>query len=193
MALIRCLGPIRLPLAYRRFMRSELKMYREKRIQSDHPLNEWEQDILEPGCNIKEGTALYRLNFIKRHWLQEDGPVIELPKPAKCPVLEAQLGQFMKGQQTHIAMTLVSTIEHRDLYDEQFDTTILIPYEVSPLHLLWVEDEECALKPNHIYAFSQKREHALLYGTETISENLGSRPASLLSVSFTKKGGGARK
>ncbi|WP_338924421.1 hypothetical protein V0M98_32930 (plasmid) [Pseudomonas silesiensis] len=192
MALIRCLGKIQLPLAYRRYMRAELKMYRDKRIHSDNPFNEWDQDILEPECGIKEGSALYRQNFVKRHWLQEDGPVIELPKPAKCPLLEARMGQFFQGRQTHVAMTLVSTIDHRDLFDDQLDTTLLIPYEVSPLHLLWVEDEERVLLPNHIYAFSQKREHALLYGTENIAESLGSRPASLLSVSFSKKAGRVR-
>jgi hypothetical protein len=193
MSLIRCLGPLKLPLAYRRFMKAELKMYREKRIHSDNPVNEWEQDALDPEWACKEQGDYYRALFSKEHYVTEDGPCIEIPKPAKCRALETRLGQIYQGRQTHVLMTLVSTELHRDLYDEQVDTTLLIPYEVSPLHLLHVDGEERALLPNHLYAFNQKREHALLYGTETIDENLGSRPASFLSVSFSKKEGRARK
>lgn len=193
MSLIRCLGPLRLPLAYRRFMKAELKMYREKRTHSDDPFNVWEQDALEPAWENRQEGEYFSNDFTKEHYITEDGPCIEIPKPAKCPALEAILGQFYQGRQTHVLMTLVSTDLHRDLYDEQLDTSLIIPYELSPLHLLHVDGEESVLLPHHLYAFNQKREHALLYGTETIDENLGSRPASFLSVSFSKKEGRARK
>ncbi len=99
--------------------------------------------------------------------------------------LTRRLAQIFKGEQTHYCMTLSTTDIHRDDFGDQIATVLIIPYKTSSRHALKVEDEVRLLKNNHIYAFNQRLDHALIYSDEdtAISQM---RPCSLLNIGFRK-------
>lgn len=176
MSLIRCLGRVALPLSYRRFMARELQEYkslRKSRLDSDLFTQERVHDPLD----------LYVHNHSAKRY--EDDPRIIVQKPVICPKLVLQLGAFLSGSQIHTCMTAVHMGLHRD--DDaigEHPTAMVIPYSLSDLHYLMVEDEVRQLIPGHVYAFNQRREHGLQYRGAT-GPRMSSKPCSILNVSFT--------
>jgi hypothetical protein len=177
MSLIRCLGKITLPLAYRRYMRDEVEHY--KRLRKKSGTERWTQEFLtipsDPGHEYHND----QVRFIGKD-------MVKVIKPHRCPKLEATLAQFGKGQQQHCCMTLVEAAVHYDDAMDVKDIALLIPYQVSPLHFLTVEDDERQLLPGHIYAFNQRREHSLLYRSEN-GVFSASKPCSILNICFERK------
>jgi hypothetical protein len=174
MSLIRCLGPVRLPASYRNYLAREADIYRRKRLYDPGQPNEWVQDFILP--KSYEGNG-------KTHILR--GRQFPISIPAKCENLTKSLQRWYKGNQNHTAMTLVSTQMHQDHFSDQNATVLFIPHRASTCHYLHVEDEKLQIKPNHIYAFSQFRLHALVYEGPK-PEDSGSTPCSALFVSFNK-------
>jgi hypothetical protein len=100
-----------------------------------------------------------------------------------------KLSEINSAKQGHSIMSLVSCDYHNDDFDDQKATALIIPYKVSRCHFLEVEGERHSLKPMHIYAFNQLREHRLAYVTrDDYGETMQSMVASLLNVCFFKKG-----
>jgi len=189
MALIRCYGKIRLPKAYRDFLRVENEIYRKLRREGGGYLDTWWQDYIEPNSVrelYREGSFDWKLHFTKSHYLKGDDDPLVNPLPTRCQAFEDRLSEIFVGRQFHTVMTTVTTPMHRDNFSDQIETAIVIPYMVSPQHRLVVEDEERVLLPNHIYAFNQWREHKLAYGSDGEDGTTRSRPASLLSIGFSR-------
>jgi hypothetical protein len=112
-----------------------------------------------------------------------------MAKPEKCLKLVSALSGVSAGKQIHTCMTVVSMGKHADDdFTGEQNTVLIIPYQVSEHHYLWVEGERRQLLANHIYAFNQTREHALLY-TSQQGLSISSKPCSLLNVSFIQKSG----
>jgi hypothetical protein len=177
MSLIRCLGKITLPLAYRRYLKDEVEHF--KRSRQNFGSQDWAQEFLTVPS---DGGHAYHSNQVR--YIGDDR--IEVIKPYRCQKLEAVLAKFGKGRQQHCCMTLIETVLHSDDARDVKDISLFIPYQVSPCHYLTVEDEERKLIPGHIYAFNQRREHALRYRSEYGSWS-GSKPCSALSVCFERK------
>jgi hypothetical protein len=177
MSFIRCLGRISLPATYKTFLSRELDVYNMQRLYDRDYGNPWLQDWI---ANEKHPDA-WKVPA-KNHNIR--GTHFAVEKPRTCPHFEAKLAKLFKGEQIHVAMTLLSTPEHADNYDDQLATTLIIPMQVSPCHYLVVDGEERQLKANQIYAFSQLRKHELQYRKKETST---SKPASILAVSFKRK------
>lgn len=176
MSLIRCLGKISLPLAYRRYMRDEVEYYKLLRKKSG--TERWTQEFL-----TRPSDTGYAYHNEQVRYISED--IVRVAKPHRCPKLEATLAKFSNGQQ-HCCMTLVETPVHDDDALDVKEIALLIPCQVSPLHYLTVDDEQRQLLPGHIYAFNQRREHSLLYRSDSGSYG-GSKPCSILNVCFERK------
>lgn len=181
MSFIRCLGSIKLPRAYRLFMDMEVDDFKRKRLENFNP-EKFDQE------RVFDRTDLpYQNNPFKNYYGKEGRRTVA--KPEKCRKLESALAEFNAGKQIHTCMTVVSMGEHADELEGELATALIIPYQVSEHHYLWVEGEQRQLLANHIYAFNQTREHALLYTSERGLLST-SKPCSLLNVSFvpnTKK------
>lgn len=177
MALIRCLGKITLPLAYRRYLRDEVEHFKSNRKKFGS--SDWAQEFL-----TKPGDAGHDYHNKQVRYIGDD--VVMVVKPQRCPTLEAVLAEFGQGRQQHCCMTLVETMLHADDAIDVKEISLFIPYQVSPCHYLRVEDEEMQLLPGRIYAFNQRREHKLHYRSEYGSWG-GSKPCSALSVCFERK------
>jgi hypothetical protein len=177
MSLIRCLGKITLPFAYRRYMREEVEDY--KRLRKISGMDRWTQEFLTKPSDSSHDDY----NSQVRH-IGDD--FVKVSKPHRCPKLEAVLSQFGKGAQEHCCMTLVETQVHYDDALDVKEVALLIPYQVSDLHYLTVEDDKRQLLPGHIYAFNQRREHSLLYNSDFGSSG-ASKPCSILNVCFERK------
>lgn len=181
MSLIRCLGPITLPLSYRKFMRRELDLYNRKVILKPG-YDTWHQDIV---LSKYENSFISGYGPVKDHWFKNLRLTNE--KPLLSSSLSKRLGQIFKGEQTHVCMTLNACLDHEDDFDDLIDTALIIPYKTSSRHALIVENECRLLKNNHIYAFNQKLTHRLDYmNREDGEESTASAPCSLLSISFRK-------
>jgi hypothetical protein len=176
MSLIRCLGQIKLPSAYRIFMDLEVDDFKRKRRENFDP-EKFDQS------RVFDRTDLpYQNDAFKTYHGKEGRRTVA--KPEKCRNLEASLAAINAGKQIHTCMTVVSMSEHAD--DEitgEKSTVLIIPYQVSEHHYLWVEGEKRQLLANHIYAFNQTRVHALLYCSQK-GLSRSSKPCSLLNVSF---------
>lgn len=177
MSLIRCLGKIILPLSYRHYMRDEVEYY--KRLRKESGMERWTQEFLTAPSDSGHAYHNDQVRYIGKD-------IVKVNKPHRCPKLEALLAQFGSGQQQHCCMTLVEAPAHDDDALDVKDIALLIPYQVSPLHFLTVEDDHRQLLPGHIYAFNQRREHSLLYCSEN-GVSGASRPCSLLNVCFERK------
>jgi hypothetical protein len=177
MALIRCLGKITLPLAYRQYMKREVEAF--KTVRKAGGLSRWVQEFL-----TVPGEPSHDYYNDPHRFVSEDGSVSV--KPFRSQRLEAQLAHFSTGAQQHCCMTLEETSLHSDDAIDVKEIALLIPYQVSHCHYLTVEDEKRQLLPGHIYAFNQLREHSLLYQSE-FGVWSGSKPCSILNVCFERK------
>lgn len=177
MSLIRCLGKITLPLAYRRYMRDEVEDF--KRVRKESGMERWTQEFLTRPSDTGHDYYNKQVRYI-------GDDAVKVSKPYRCTKFEEAMARFGKGQQEHCCMTLIETQIHYDDADSVKEVALLIPYQVSPLHFLTVEDEQRQLLPGHIYAFNQRREHALLYKSEYGPWG-GSKPCSILNVCFERK------
>jgi hypothetical protein len=158
-------------------MRDEIEHF--KRTRKKFGSNEWAQEFLSVPTDDEHA---YHSN--QARYLGDER--VEVVKPSRCQKLEAVLAVFGQGRQQHCCMTLVETVLHADDAIDVKDISLFIPYRVSPRHYLRVEDEERQLRPGHIYAFNQRREHKLHYQSEYGSW-AGSKPCSALSVCFERK------
>jgi hypothetical protein len=180
MSFIRCLGQIKLPRHYRLFMDMEVEDFKRKRLENFNP-EKFDQE------RVFDRTDLpYQNNPFKTYYGK--GGRRTVAKPEKCRKLEAALSDFNAGKQIHTCMTVVSMREHADDLQGEMPTVLIIPYLVSEHHYLWVEGERRQLLANHIYAFNQTREHALLYTSER-GLIASSKPCSLLNVCFVPRMG----
>ena len=175
MSLIRCLGPIKLPQTYRRFMRLEVEAFkyrRANRFDLEYFAQERVVDPLEDAWR----NPRYRTYY-------EGEKVTNILKPTMCSKLKAALSKILRGKQNHLCFTAVSMDDHADEALGEHQTVILIPYQVSEHHHLKVCNEVRQLLPNHMYAFNQTRQHSLLH-LGTHGAGRASKPCSILSVSF---------
>lgn len=175
MSFIRCLGPVKLPRTYRLFMDMEVEDFKRKRSENFNP-EKFDQE------RVFDRTDLpYQNDAFKTYYGKEGRRTIA--KPEKCRKLESALSGFNAGKQIHTCMTVVSMGEHADEIEGEKSTVLIIPYQVSEHHYLWVEGEKRQLLASHIYAFNQSRVHALLYCSQK-GLSRSSKPCSLLNVSF---------
>jgi hypothetical protein len=181
MSFIRCLGPVTLPLDYRRFMRMEVEHFKRKRLERGDP--EWfSQDrIVDPNDPHTQNPRM-------KTYYHPTGPV-SVVKPVQCQTLESVLSEFNAGRQIHTVITVASMGAHDDDLGGELPTALIIPYQVSEHHYLWVEGEQRQLLANHVYAFNQSRSHALLYMTKR-QPGLYGKPCSLLNVCFVQSSRG---
>lgn len=122
-----------------------------------------------------------------------NGEVVEVRKPLVCLNLVGKLSAIFPGHQHHVCMTMADVQMHRDRGDPSLlSTVLLIPFQASHLHILRVEDEQRQLKPNMIYAFSNQREHGLIYDND-YGTTVHSKPFSVLHVGFQRSSKSIRR
>lgn len=179
MSLIRCLGPITLPLAYRRFMKLEIEAFKKRRLDQFDLEYFAQERVVDPFDTVWRNPT-YRTYY--------DGDKVKNAlKPIMCSKLEASLSKIMSGKQNHLCMTAVSMDDHADEAVGEHQTVLLIPYQVSEHHHLKVGGEVRQLLPNHLYSFNQTRQHALLH-LGTRGPGRASKPCSILNINFNPIG-----
>lgn len=174
MSLIRCLGPVSLPLRYRQFMRTEADEFKVIRNRRQNSALFTQERIFDPSDKITQNSP--SKSYAGSSLGLTDKPII-------CPILCRRLSSILSGKQVHTVMTMVFMDMHDDDLMGERATALIIPYQVSDHHHLQVEGETRRLLAGHIYAFNQSRQHGLLYEGHH-GPKMSSTPCSLINVSF---------
>lgn len=166
MALIRRLGPIGLPRAYSAWIKRQAQAYREFRAATRiNKIAHTYADYPWP-----KGSSL------SCHCADDSPPVLS-------KAFADRFSDICTLSQQHSFFTLVDVDLHTDPDPGLKGNSILVVYEASPCHKLFVESDSLRLLPGHAYAFNHKREHALLYDND-YGVTIQSKPLSAVKISF---------
>ncbi|MHD0644003.1 hypothetical protein ACYPKM_00035 [Pseudomonas aeruginosa] len=185
MSLIRCLGPVKIPLAYRKFLRHQLNLFEGEYASTARALKGWMQACLYPAYDPMN-TDTFQVTIP----LDLDD-CLAVQKPLRSPRLTQELSRFCSGRQEHNLMTLVETDEHADTEDgfrAQYDQAIVIPVRLDPSHRFEIEGKSRQIEVGMMYSFNQKKLHRLYIDDDTIPFNGGHpAPAQLIVVGYDRE------
>lgn len=181
MSQIRCLGPVGIPEAYKRYFAKQRANFRAEYGTCGRSLKAWDLTVLHPRHTDDPDTYMDALP------LDEDD-YIPVYKPVRNPRLTEAMTRFGSGRQEHNLMTLIETDVHNDTREDMLDQAIVIPYRLHKLHRLCVDGEVRQLEVGHAYSFNQQKFHQLfLDDTRIPFRGENPMPASLIVIGYLRK------